>query len=125
MKRKKYVVLFLVLSVIALLSLVLIRQATPSVSCVPNEDNSAVQITVKNAKIGEITLKYNNGILQTEQGSQLLSIHGEGVEYVRVYYTNRKNIQRFVDFEIVISQYNTVSITKFNSVGQQVDYNAY
>ena len=63
--------------------------------------------------------------MQTEQGSQLLSIHGEGVEYVRVYYTNRKNIQRFVDFEIVVSQYNTVSITKYNSVGQQVDYNAY
>ena len=54
-----------------------------------------------------------------------MSIHGEGVEYVRVYYTNRKNIQRFVDFEIVVSQYNTVSITKYNSVGQQVDYNAY
>ena len=79
----------------------------------------------KYATIDEIALKYNNGILQVEQGSQLLSIHGEGVEYVRVYYTNRKNIQRFVDFEIVVSQYNTVSITKYNSVGQQVDYNAY
>ena len=31
-----------------------------------------------------------------------MSIHGEGVEYVRVYFTNRKNIQRFVDFEIVV-----------------------
>ncbi len=103
----------------------LMNQFKATVSCVPNEDHSAVQLIAKYAAIDEIDLKYNDGILQVEQGLQLLSIHGEGVEYVRVYYTDRKRTQRHVDFEIVISENNAIGVSKLNAIGQQIEYHTY
>ncbi len=125
LKRKKLLYVFFGFLVTAFGIFMLINQFEATVSCVPNEDNSAVQMIAKYATIDEIALKYNNGILQVEQGSQLLSIHGEGVEYVRVYYTDRKSTQHHVEFEIVVSEYNTISVSKLNALGQQIEYHTY
>ena len=125
MKRKKLLYVVFGLLVAAVGIFILINQFEATVSCVPNEDNSAVQVITRNATIDEIALKYNNGLLQVEQGLQLLSIHGEGVEYVSVYYTDRKSTQYHVDFEIVVSEYNAISVSKLNAVGQQIEFHTY
>ncbi|MCD8086128.1 MAG: hypothetical protein LUF28_07385 [Clostridiales bacterium] len=125
LRRKKWLYLFFGLPVIVFGIFMSIKQFEATVSCVPDEDNSAVQMIAKHAAIDEITLKYDNGILQVEQGLQLLSIHGEGVEYVRVYYTDRKSTRHYVDFEIVVSEYNAISVSKLNALGQQTEYHTY
>ncbi len=103
----------------------LINQFEDTVSCIPNEDKSAVQLISKYVTIDEIALKYNNGVLQVEQGLQVLSIHGKGAEYIRVYYTDRKSTQHHVDFEIVVSEYNAISVSKLNALGQQIEFHTY
>ena len=125
MKRKKLLYLFFGIFAIAFSIFMLIKQFEVTVSCVPNEDNSFVQMIAKNATIDEITLKYNNGILQVEPESKQLSINDKGVEYVRVHYTDRNNNQHYVDFEIVVSEYNAISVSKLNALGQQIEYHTY
>ena len=109
LKRKKLLYLFFGIIAIAFSIFMLIKQFEVTVSCVPNEDNSAVQMIAQNATIDEITLKYNNGILQVEPESKQLSINDKGVEYIRVHYTNRNNNQHYVDFDIVVSEYNAMA----------------
>ena len=125
LKRKKLLYLFFGIFAIAFSIFMLIKQFEVTVSCVPNEDNSAVQMIAQNATIDEITLKYNNGILQVEPESKQLSINDKGVEYIRVHYTDRNNNQHHVDFEIVVSEYNAISVSKLNAVGQQIEFHTY
>lgn len=122
-KKTLYVVVAFLMTVFGIFMLINHFEAT--VSCVPNEDNSAIQMITKYVTIDEIDLKYNNGILQVEQGLQLLSIHSEGVEYVRVYYTDRNSTKHHVDFEIVISENNAIGVSKLNALGQQIEYHTY
>lgn len=125
LKRKQIVAVSLGFLMIAFCAFMLMKQFEVTVSCVPNEDNSAVKIIAKNVTIDEIALKYNSGILQVEQGTQLLSINGKGVEYVRVYYTDRNNNQHYVDFAIVVSEFNAVSISKLNALGLEIEFHTY
>ncbi len=122
-KKTLYVVVAFLMTVFGIFMLINHFEAT--VSCVPNENNSAIQMISKYVTIDEIDLKYNNGILQVEQGLQLLSIHSEGVEYVRVYYTDRNSTKHHVDFEIVISENNAIGVSKLNALGQQIEYHTY
>lgn len=116
---------FLGVLAIALGAFVIMKGFQETVLCIPNDNKSAVQITAKNVTIEEITLKYNSGVLHPEENSQLLSINDVGVEYVRVYYRDHSNNQSHVEFEIVVSEFNAVSITKLNALGQQIDFHTY
>ena len=107
---------FLGVLAIVLGSLVIMRGFQETVVCIPNDNKSTVYITAKNVTIEEITLKYDNGVLCPEQNLELLHINNVGVEYVRVYYRDHNNNRTHVDFEIVVSEFNAVSITKLNAL---------
>lgn len=96
-----------------------------TVLCIPNKDNSRIQISAQAGTIDNVRLKYNSGILQLEDQSWILNVKDNGVEYVRVHYTDSENNQHFIDFEIVISEPNSVCISKLNELGQQIEYNVY
>ena len=106
----------------------LIWKSSVVVSCVPNESKTAIQITAKNALIEDVVLKYNSGFLEAENEKNLFRITAEGMEYVRVYYSDTKNFQDYVDFEVVVSQYKNIriiSISKLNGLGLQVSFHTY
>lgn len=125
LKRCRSFVVFFAFIVIGFGIFLLIKQFKVSVLCVPNEENLSIQIVAENAEINGISLKYNNGLLRLDEGAQTLTINGEGTEYIRVYYIDCNNRQHYLDFEIVVSEGNAISISKLNALGQQIEYHTY
>lgn len=125
--KKKAIVLGVFIFLLCVVCCVLfVNHTTPIISCVPNDNKTVLEVKTNNATLDYITLKYDNGILQCEDRSNYtLQIKAEGIEYISVYYTDYKGEQHSTDFEIVISQYNSIAISKLNGLGQQVDFKTY
>ena len=96
MERRK--LLYTVLGLLALIfgAFALMKQWEVKVSCVPNEERTAIRLIAQNAQIDAITLKYDDGFLQLKQETGELSIRGCGTEYVRIDYLDRSGTIRIL-----------------------------
>ncbi len=125
MKNKKFPIYIIIIVFVLLCGSIYMRYTSASILCIPNENRTRIDVIAENATITEIALKYDNGILHINDEETSLQINSEGTEYIRVYYLDRSKGQHYVDFEIVISQYHSITISEMNALGQQVNYHNY
>ena len=124
MKRRKR--LYAILGILALVfgTFALMKQGEAKVSCVPNEERTAIRFVVQNAQIDAVTLKYDDGFLQLKQETGELSIRGCGTEYVRIDYLDRSGERYHTDFKIDASA-NSLLIARLNAAGIEEASRAY
>ena len=124
MKRRKR--LYAILGFLALIfgTFALMKQGEAKVSCVPNEERTAIRLIAQNAQIDAITLKYDDGFLQLKQETGELSIRGCGTEYVRVDYLDRSGERYHTDFKIDASEHSLL-IARLNAAGIEEESRAY
>ena len=124
MKRRKR--LYAILGLLALVfgTFALMKQGEAKVSCVPNEERTAIRLVAQNAQIDAITLKYDDGFLQLEQETGELSIRGCGTEYVRIDYLDRSGERYHTDFKIDASAHS-LFIARLNAAGLEEESRAY
>ena len=124
MKRRKLLYTFLGLLALIFGAFALMKQWEVKVSCVPNEERTAICLIAQNAQIDAITLKYDDGFLQLKQETGELSIRGCGTEYVRIDYLDRSGEQYHTDFKIDASA-NSLLIARLNAAGIEEASRAY
>lgn len=124
MKRRKLLYTFLGLLALIFGAFALMKQGEVKVSCVPNEERTAIRLIVQNAQIDAITLKYDDGFLQLKQETGELSIRGCGTEYVRIDYLDRSGERHHTDFKIDASA-NSLLIARLNAAGIEEASRAY
>lgn len=124
MKRRKLRYTFLGLLALIFGVFALMKQGEAKVSCVPNEERTAIRLIVQNAQIDAITLKYDDGFLQLKQETGELSIRGCGTEYVRIDYLDRSGEQHHTDFKIDASAHSLL-IARLNAAGIEEASRAY
>ncbi len=124
MKRRKR--LYAILGILALVfgTFALMKQGEAKVSCVPNEERTAICLVAQNAQIDAVTLKYDDGFLQLKQETGEMSIRGCGTEYVRIDYLDRSGEQYHTDFKIDASA-NSLLIARLNAAGIEEESRAY
>ena len=124
MKRRKR--LYAILSLLALIfcAFALMKQGEAEVSCVPNEERTAIRLIAQNAQIDAVTLKYDDGFLQLERETGELSIRGCGTEYVRIDYLDRSGERHHTDFKIDASAHSFL-IARLNAMGIEEESRAY
>lgn len=124
MKRRKLLHTFLGLLALIFGAFALMKQWEAKVSCVPNEERTAIRLIAQNAQIDAITLKYDDGFLQLKQETGELSIRGCGTEYVRIDYFDRSGERHHTDFKIDASA-NSLLIARLNAAGIEEASRAY
>ena len=124
MKRRKRLYAILSLLVLIFCAFALMKQGEAKVSCVPNEERTAIRFVAQNAQIDAITLKYDDGFLQLERETGELSIRGCGTEYVRIDYLDRSGERHHTDFKIDASA-NSLLIARLNAAGIEEESRAY
>ena len=124
MKRRKLLYTFLGLLALIFGAFALMKQWEVKVSCVPNEERTAICLIAQNAQIDAITLKYDDGFLQLKQETGELSIRGCGTEYVRIDYLDRSGERHHTDFKIDASA-NSLLIARLNAAGIEEASRAY
>ena len=124
MKRRKR--LYAILGFLALIfgTFALMKQGEAKISCVPNEERTAIRLVAQNAQIDAVTLKYDDGFLQLKQETGELSIRGCGTEYVRIDYLDRSGERYHTDFKIDASA-NSLLIARLNAAGIEEESRAY
>lgn len=124
MKRRKR--LYAILGILALVfgTFALMKQGEAKVSCVPNEERTAICLVAQNAQIDAVTLKYDDGFLQLKQETGEMSIRGCGTEYVRIDYLDRSGERYHTDFKIDASA-NSLLIARLNAAGIEEESRAY
>lgn len=124
MKRRKR--LYAILGILALVfgTFALMKQGEAKVSCVPNEERTAICLVAQNAQIDAVTLKYDDGFLQLKQETGEMSIRGCGTEYVRIDYLDRSGERYHTDFKIDASA-NSLLIARLNAAGIEEASRAY
>ena len=124
MKRRKR--LYAILGILALVfgTFALMKQGEAKVSCVPNEERTALCLFAQNAQIDAVTLKYDDGFLQHKQETGEMSFRGCGTEYVRIDYLDRSGEQYHTDFKIDASA-NSLLIARLNAAGIEEESRAY
>ena len=124
MKRRKR--LYAILGLFALIfgAFALMKQGEAKVSCIPNEERTAIRLVAQNAQIDAVTLKYDDGFLQLKQETGELSIRGYGTEYVGIDYLDRSGERRHTDFKIDASA-NSLLIARLNAAGIEEESRAY
>ena len=124
MKRRKR--LYAILGLFALIfgAFALMKQGEAKVSCIPNEERTAIRLVAQNAQIDAVTLKYDDGFLQLKQETGELSIRGYGTEYVVIDYLDRSGERRHTDFKIDASA-NSLLIARLNAAGIEEESRAY
>ena len=124
MKRRKLLYTFLGLLALIFGAFALMKQWEAKVSCVPNEERTAICLIVQNAQIDAITLKYDDGFLQLKQETGELSIRGCGTEYVRIDYLDCSGERHHTDFKIDASAHSLL-IARLNAAGIEEASRAY
>ena len=124
MKRRKRLYAILSLLVLIFCAFALMKQGEAKVSCVPNEERTAIRLVAQNAQIDAVTLKYDDGFLQLERETGELSIRGCGTEYVRIDYLDRSGGRRHTDFKIDASAHSLL-IARLNAMGIEEESRAY
>ena len=124
MKRRKRLYAILSLLVLIFCAFALMKQGEAKVSCVPNEERTAIRLVAQNAQIDAVTLKYDDGFLQLERETGELSIRGCGTEYVRIDYLDRSGGRRHTDFKIDASAHSLL-IARLNAAGIEEESRAY
>ena len=124
MKRRKLLYTFLGLLALIFGAFALMKQWEVKVSCVPNEERTAIRLIVQTAQIDAITLKYDDGFLQLKQETGELSIRGCGTEYVRIDYLDRSGERQHTDFKIDASAHSLI-IARLNAAGIEEASRAY
>ena len=124
MKRRKR--LYAILGILALVfgTFALMKQGEAKVSCVPNEERTAICLVAQNAQIDAVTLKYDDGFLQLKQETGEMSIRGCGTEYVRIDYLDRSGERYHTDFKIDASAHSLL-IARLNAAGIEEESRAY
>lgn len=124
MKRRKR--LYAILGILALVfgTFALMKQGEAKVSCVQNEERTAICLVAQNAQIDAVTLKYDDGFLQLKQETGEMSIRGCGTEYVRIDYLDRSGERYHTDFKIDASA-NSLLIARLNAAGIEEESRAY
>ena len=124
MKRRKR--LYAILGILALVfgTFALMKQGEAKVSCVPNEERTAICLVAQNAQIDAVTLKYDDGFLQLKQETGEMSIRGCGTEYVRIDYLDRSGERHHTDFKIDASAHSLL-IARLNAAGIEEESRAY
>ena len=124
MKRRKLLYTFLGLLALIFGAFALMKQWEAKVSCVPNEERTAIRLIAQNAQIDAITLKYDDGFLQLKQETGELSIRGCGTEYVRIDYLDCSGERHHTDFKIDASVHSLL-IARLNAAGIEEASRAY
>ena len=124
MERRKLLYAFLGLLALVFGAFALMKQGEAKVSCVPNEERTAIRFVVQNAQIDAVTLKYDDGFLQLKQETGELSIRGCGTEYVRIDYLDRSGERHYTDFKIDASAHSLL-IARLNAAGIEEESYAY
>ena len=124
MERRKLLYAFLGLLALVFGTFALMKQGEAKVSCVPNEERTAICLVAQNAQIDAVTLKYDDGFLQLKQETGEMSIRGCGTEYVGIDYLDRSGERRHTDFKIDASAHS-LFIARLNAAGIEEESRAY